>query len=642
MGPPPRRTPPQWRWFLPRRRRGWLWAALSIGIVLNGLRLRQRLSALSRIRATGSAPLEGDDDDFLVVHLPEVVVDDDTRRDAIAHARAQGLEVLDLVPGDLPFDPSLDLARGVDTRGYRNAPFATGRSALHALVVAREVWRRAFPVGSDTSAHAGPPGQVHDRGDMVRLTERLKQYAARSTDLAIAPRLAAVATSSEERLAELDATYGAFAPAAVWIPAARSSLLVAGLAISPGWGAAAMAGYAVQPYLVTAGLRLDRRSPSSRGRLLGRLVQPFALLRAALGRSRAAAGASPEDGDPIEARRPVYSAALQGGLEQFFEPRRQTCPWCGGADLFERLRTEDLFQFKPGQFVVDQCARCGVRFQNPRLSLAGLDFYYGDFYDGLGAGGMQFMFAQSEPFYRARVDLARRHVTAKRWLDVGTGYGHFCLVAQGFLPGTRFDGLDMGTSIGEGERRRWIDHGYHGLFPELAEEMRGRYDVVSMLHYLEHTRDPRAELDAARTALAPAGHLLIEVPDPESRFSEILGRYWVPWLQPQHQQFLPLANLCSALEERGFSVVEFERCPTNPTLDVAGALWTWASSMAPPPRRPWGDDPTAVERIRRGAIFGSVAPLALAGVVLDQVLQPFLRGTAEPWSDAYRVLARRN
>ena len=59
--------------------------------------------------------------------------------------------------------------------------------------------------------------------------------------------------------------------------------------------------------------------------------------------------------------------------------------------------------------------------------------------------------------------------------------------------------------------------------------MAGAYDVVSMHHYLEHTREPLDELDAAATALVPGGHLLIELPDPESRFPLVVGRWWIPW-----------------------------------------------------------------------------------------------------------------
>jgi SAM-dependent methyltransferase len=402
---------------------------------------------------------------------------------------------------------------------------------------------------------------------------------------------------------------------------------------SPGWGAAALAAFVAQPYLATAGTPLCPPAPAPVA-LLRRLLAPFALLRT----TPTAAGSSL---DPIESRRAGYTEELAGGIDRFFEPRRTTCPWCGGVALDEFLRTPDLVQFKPGEFVVEECQSCGLLFQNPRLSIAGLDFYYRDVYDGLGESGIQFLFAQSEPSYRGRVALARRHATPETWLDVGTGYGHFCLIARGILPGTRFDGLDMGTSIDEAQQRGWVDHAYRGLFPELVDEMAGRYDVVSMHHYLEHTRDPRAELDAARVALKPGGHLLIEVPDPESRFGRLFGKYWVPWLQPQHQQFLSVAHVSAALEAQGFTVVEIERGPAHQPVDIGGAIGMWTLATAPPSRLPWRDPPTTADKVKRAAVLGAMAPVAVAGVVADRALQPFIRRRGAGWASAYRILARR-
>jgi hypothetical protein len=45
--------------------------------------------------------------------------------------------------------------------------------------------------------------------------------------------------------------------------------------------------------------------------------------------------------------------------------------------------------------------------------------------------------------------------------------------------------------------RQWVEQAYVGLFPEMADSLLERYDVVSMHHYLEHTREPADELDAA-------------------------------------------------------------------------------------------------------------------------------------------------
>jgi SAM-dependent methyltransferase len=613
---------------------------LTAGTLVNGLRLRHRLSGLTRLDAQPGQQ----DEDYLLVQAPGVEVDDVTRRAAAAHAQAEELDVLDLVPGNLPLPDALDLARAVDTVAFRSAGFAVGRGALHAVLVRRDVWDRM-----EASPEAGAP-RVRDRADLVRLMVRLKQHAARATDFVVVPSLRAVDAGLPERLGVLQATYDAFAPVALAIPAARSSLVLAGLVLSPGWGAAAAATVVLQPYLVTGGSALAPHPRwSLRRDIVSRVLDPFTMIKAAAALNRHPSPSADADAegdpieaiDPIEALRPDYEAELAPGLARFFEPRRTTCPWCDSRAIAERVRTGDLAQFKPGEFVIEECASCGLLFQNPRLTIDGLNFYYRDFYDGLGAGGTQFLFAHSEPSYRGRVDLACRHSSPQAWLDVGSGYGHFCLVARGLLPATRFDGLDMGSSIEESWRRGWIDHAYRGLFPDLADELQDRYDTVSMHHYLEHTRDPRAELVAAHRVLRPGGHLLIEVPDPESRFAQLMGRFWVPWLQPQHQQFLPVANLCRALEAHGFSVVEIERGPAHQPVDLGGGLWMWAASLAPPPRLPWRDPPTPVERFRRGVILVALAPIALAGMAADRVIKPFVSTKAPSWSNTYRVLARK-
>lgn len=79
---------------------------------------------------------------------------------------------------------------------------------------------------------------------------------------------------------------------------------------------------------------------------------------------------SPGRAEQVAALRPVYRADLAEGLDRFFEPRRDTCPWCGSTRLATRLRTTDLIQHKPGRFVLDRCEGCRHTFQNPRLSEA--------------------------------------------------------------------------------------------------------------------------------------------------------------------------------------------------------------------------------------------------------------------------------
>ena len=142
----------------------------------------------------------------------------------------------------------------------------------------------------------------------------------------------------------------------------------------------------------------------------------------------------PADPRSTDERRPIYEALLAEGTDRFFEAPATNCPICNSPSIGMRLETTDLLQRKPGRFRLDECGECGHVFQNPRLSLEGLDFYYRDFYDGLGESDTDGMFAISDRAYRDRARMVARHGHPKRWLDVGGGHGHFCLIAAEELP----------------------------------------------------------------------------------------------------------------------------------------------------------------------------------------------------------------
>jgi 2-polyprenyl-3-methyl-5-hydroxy-6-metoxy-1,4-benzoquinol methylase len=348
----------------------------------------------------------------------------------------------------------------------------------------------------------------------------------------------------------------------------------------------------------------------------------------------------PEPDDPYQRLRPAYTAELAAGTERFFEPRRSDCPWCGCADLTVHLVGEDLIQGKPGRFTLERCGRCEHIFQNPRLSPEGLDFYYRDCYDGLGAESTHRIFASNRRGYQARAAMLKPFTTPKAWLDVGAGHGHFCNVARDTWPETVFDGLDMSQSIEEAQRCRWIDHGHRGLFPELAGELVGRYDVISMHHYLEHTREPFTELDAAAKALPDGGYLLIEQPNPESYFGRVLGRHWLPWFQPQHQHMIKCDNLTRALEDRAFTTVLVERGETNQACDLTLALALFLRYPIDP-RLPWlPHRPTPLRRAAHTAKRTTGLPLLLLANLIDRALHQITRRTQG--GDTYRILARKD
>ncbi|MET8583818.1 class I SAM-dependent methyltransferase [Streptomyces collinus] len=344
----------------------------------------------------------------------------------------------------------------------------------------------------------------------------------------------------------------------------------------------------------------------------------------------------------IAALRPAYRAALAGGTDRLLGPRSTTCPWCGSARLAVRLRTTDLLQHKPGHFTLDRCADCGHVFQNPRLTQEGLEFYYRDFYDGLGEQRMSGTFGGRTAMYRDRAEAMAPHdPTPKNWLDVGTGHGHFCEAARTVLPDTTFDGLDFTDGVELAAREGRVAHAYRGAFPDLAPELAARYDVVSMFHYLEHSTDPDRELRAAHEVVRPGGHLLIEVPDPQSRYARLLGRWWLPWLQPQHLHFVPVANLRQRLTALGFTVVAEQHAEPHDPVDLLAAVWLALDHAAPREDAPWLPvPPGALRRATRAALLLAGVPVLLTATLLDRIA---IRPLAERLglSNAYRLVARR-
>ncbi|MET9495530.1 class I SAM-dependent methyltransferase [Streptomyces sp. NPDC006552] len=338
-------------------------------------------------------------------------------------------------------------------------------------------------------------------------------------------------------------------------------------------------------------------------------------------------------------RRPASRTALAQGTERSHEPPRADCPWCGSA----RLRTTDLLPHKPGTFTVDQCRACRHSFQNPRLTREGLDLHHRDFYDGRHA-------AQAGRIFGARTSVRRRQravralarfIEPESWLDVGTGRGHFPAVARRLLPYTAFDGLDVGSGVAEGRRRGRIEEAHRGHLPDLAPRLAGRYDAMSMFHHLEHSLDPRAELKAAHRVLRPGGHLLIEVPDPDSRYARLLGTWWAPYFQPQHLHFIPLANLRTELAALGYTVVAVDRREPHVPLDLSAACALLLSRFLPERDDPWRTGaPGAVRRGLRRVLSYAAAPAFVACHAADRLLAPLVSRTR--FSNAYRIIARRN
>jgi SAM-dependent methyltransferase len=572
------------------------------------------------------------------VTAPGVEVDPDILA-AVAHEMAgTGAEVIDLVPGDLSMERALRLLRRVDPARLASDPLYFPAGA-HEAVALRSTTRDRMGLNEDEL-------QATDRGELLRETVRAQRHAPTAAEVRLAPELHVTPQTPEDRWRELEEA-SASTKTVVALPALLSGLdtlhlvaLTVGSVIAPAAGLAALAAWSTKPALVfgpnpPVGDPVPGLLPHDLGglgasavRLPRRWASNVRLLATGWQRRQAAAVQRAADGIPAVP-----------ALDELFEEPRGTCPACDTGDLIAVIDTPDLLQSKPGQFHLDRCCECGHVFQNPALSVVGLEYYYRDFYDGPSEELWEAAFAVGARDNGPRFRALGQFTEPQAWLDVGTGHAHFCLAARQEWPDAVFDGLDMGESVEEAGRRGWLDTVYRGMFPDLADGLPRSYDVVSMFHYLEHTRDPWREIEAAAKVVEPGGYLILEVPDPESPWGRRLGRYWFGWLQPQHQHFLPCENMVAALTGAGFEALSVERGAADMGNDLMLALALALQRVAPSPHAPWLPPASVSTRARRIAAIVAAIPLAVTAVVGDRIKGARL-DPDEP-ANAYRIVARR-
>jgi len=594
----------------------WFLYGLAVLWILDALRLRNRIAALHILRQSTNEIPSG----YQCITAPGVVVDEITRRAAIQWAEAEQIQVVDLIPKSLPCLNVLRLAQIIDPGSYRRNPFALAATAAHACLVS-----------SDLLSRAGlKAGSLESGAAFVRVAKKLKRYASTTTDIAITPFLKNVSSDTKELWTVLSESTGLAFPVVAILHPLLLILMLLGVFISPRAGVVSVAAYHLQPLIIVAGssFRPADLWQVFLFRIPLELWQWFLTFRSKWNLSLE---------DPVEAPRPLYDALLRDGTAHFFDGRRDDCPVCGRNNLSVALRTTDLLQCKPGRFTVERCNDCGHLFQNPRLSLEGLNFYYRDFYDGLGEETTGFIFGVSTDVYLARARLTSGN--PHRWLDVGAGHGHFCCAARTIFPDTEFDGLDISEEVDQAERAGWIHRAYRGTLPALSADLSGTYDVVSMFHYLEHTLNQRTELRAARTVLKPRGLLIIELPNPECAYARWLGRFWVPWFQPQHLHLVSIANLRRLMAEEGFEPIALDSSNAHIAADFFFATRLFFRWLMPNIDSPWRPQPPMTRQVVYWAAWTLFAPISLCGLLLDLAFKPVFRHAGI--SNAYRMVARR-
>jgi ubiquinone/menaquinone biosynthesis C-methylase UbiE len=162
---------------------------------------------------------------------------------------------------------------------------------------------------------------------------------------------------------------------------------------------------------------------------------------------------------------------------------------------------------------VDECTRCGFIFHNPRPTREEIARYYstpGKYDEWLAE------LSGRDLLWKRRLRIVRRFVRRGKLLDVGAGIGQFLFHAKAHF---EVKGTEISEEAVRIARERFGVELSHGALEESDLFEPGSFDVITLIHVLEHVPSPSRTLGTCRRLLAPGGHLVIAVPNGEHSFS---------------------------------------------------------------------------------------------------------------------------
>jgi len=149
-----------------------------------------------------------------------------------------------------------------------------------------------------------------------------------------------------------------------------------------------------------------------------------------------------------------------------------------------------------------------------------------EYFGGWGCN-MEFDYERFEPAVHRQVeqylDYLKQHTRGKSLLDVGTGSGLLPHLAH--QSGYEVEATDLSKHVCDTLPAKAGFRVHHGTIEEI--EFGRKYDVITMLHVLEHTTNPLSTLQRAREILNGEGYVLVVVPNYRSfdtRAKDVLSK----------------------------------------------------------------------------------------------------------------------
>lgn len=213
---------------------------------------------------------------------------------------------------------------------------------------------------------------------------------------------------------------------------------------------------------------------------------------------------------------------------------------------------------------VVRCTNCGFIYTNPLI--VGIEHLEQNHYND-NAQYVAITEGNTDEVFAKRVSIIKKIKSSGKLLDVGAGKGEFLSEAK--KAGFECTGAEPSPNFCDYAQKNYgveMHCGYLGQIDKLKER---KFDVITMLHVLEHVENPNELVPALKQNMTDDGILFIEVPNTNSFFVQVIDLYykvkglgWSSRLSPLHPPFhkfgYSAASLTYLFKKHNYRILEIK------------------------------------------------------------------------------------
>jgi len=239
----------------------------------------------------------------------------------------------------------------------------------------------------------------------------------------------------------------------------------------------------------------------------------------------------------------------------------EKCPICDSKAIHADIKGTDFEKTNSGEYFIFHCENCGINFTNPQPAPEDI----GKLYE-----------TRITPDFPTppKIVTALRSIKVKRdlkyliknydlnninALDYGCGDAFVTYILSQFKESRKITAVDFHEfpppliKLCDKQKVNYINHS------QFKATIESQYDLIFLRHVLEHVHNPVELLAEMKTLLTKDGILFLELPNYDTIWKKIFGKYYSALYLPRHFYHFTGATLAMVLDRSGLEIITIEK-----------------------------------------------------------------------------------